>query len=289
MNSRKFMFVGILLVLVGALTACLPVPISLIPINWMPEDGVWYCEELQIQLSFEEDVDSYVIVNGERKKCSWCNEQYSRILWVDFDEDDDGYLDDFYFSGERVSLDDGDDEFVLRTEEGEEFVFVRIFSQKPDDELYYLITEENGLFSYTIFDKKMNAVRTEKNLTKRPKIGMTSDCVIYVAEQAGTGIATSTTYFYDVENNQFSDSYAAVLDQANGLVVYAESDKVIVRDVFDDYGFYQEIIHFGEMFSPAAFPFVGAEFVDDATAVRVTYLAGEDYTEMSEVFELQVG
>ena len=37
----------------------------------LPENGVWYCEELQIQLNFESDnsMDSYIVVDGEKHQC----------------------------------------------------------------------------------------------------------------------------------------------------------------------------------------------------------------------------
>ena len=159
-------------------------------------------------------------------------------------------------------------------------------NKKQDDGGYYLITEENGLFSYTIYDEKMNAVRAEDNLTKRPEISMVSDCVISVTEQAGTGIATSFTYYYDVENNRFSNTYQGVFDQRDDLVIYATYDKVIIRDIFIDDGYYQEISTFCAPFSPAAFPFINAEFVDDTSSVRITYFSGTEYEEVSELFEL---
>lgn len=155
------------------------------------------------------------------------------------------------------------------------------------DELYYLITEENGLFSYTIYDKEKNVVRTEENLTKEPQICMVCDDVISVTEQAGTGIATSSTYYYDVENDRFSSIYQGVFDQCDDLVMYATYDRVIIRDIFNDNGYYQEISEFRSPFSPVAFPFTEAGFVDDISSVRITYLSGTKYEEVTELFEFE--
>ena len=157
------------------------------------------------------------------------------------------------------------------------------------DESYYRIWEEDGLFSFAIYDKEKNVVQLSEKRTKQPDITMISDNILCVTEQAGTGIATCSTYYYDVENNRLSDVYQAVLNQANGLVVYAEYNKIIICDIFGDNEFHQEIIDFSEPFSHAAFPFVGAELVDNATAICVTYLAGEEYTEISEIFKLEIG
>ena len=126
MKFRKCAYIGILLVLVGMLTGCMRIPNMLIPIEWMPEDGVWYCDELQLQLSFEKDVNSCILVDEEWKKCELMNEQYARTLYVYCFKDEKELIDeaDLVFTGVWAGLDD--EELVLRTEDGEKYVFVRI-------------------------------------------------------------------------------------------------------------------------------------------------------------------
>ncbi len=33
--------------------------------QWMPTEGMWYCDELQISLSFETDTKSFAIIDGQ--------------------------------------------------------------------------------------------------------------------------------------------------------------------------------------------------------------------------------
>lgn len=125
MSARKCINIAILLVAIGSLTAC-SVPLFLIPIDWMPEGGVWYCEELQLQLSFEKDVESYILVDGEQKKCAIEYQQYSNELFVYCFQDGNEWIDEaeMVFFGKRVRLDD--EEFVLETKDEERFVFERV-------------------------------------------------------------------------------------------------------------------------------------------------------------------
>ncbi len=34
--------------------------------QWMPTEGMWYCDELQISLSLDENITSFAIIDGEK-------------------------------------------------------------------------------------------------------------------------------------------------------------------------------------------------------------------------------
>lgn len=154
-----------------------------------------------------------------------------------------------------------------------------------EDEEYYKITRCGFMFSYSLYDKDKNVVKTVENIGRYPRIEMVDDMIVRVYIQAGTGITTRSTYYYDVENNRFSESYISVFDYCNGLLVHADHDKVIVRSAFDN-SFYQEFTDFSAPFSPVAFPFVDINFVEDGQSISVTYHSGDDYTEVTEIFDI---
>lgn len=156
-----------------------------------------------------------------------------------------------------------------------------------EESTYYKITKNNGLYHYDIYDKNNNIVRSEGDLTKEPCILMVEDYLIRITTQAGTGIGTQSGYYYDVESNVFSQIYQSIFDQCDGLVACATHEKVIIRDIFDDDGYYLELAEFSNTFSQVAFPFVNVEFVDDGLCVCVEYFSGEDFEKVSEVFELK--
>ena len=43
---------------------------SCTPDSFEPEEGVWYCPELNIQLSYESGIPSYIVVEGETVICA---------------------------------------------------------------------------------------------------------------------------------------------------------------------------------------------------------------------------
>ena len=152
---------------------------------------------------------------------------------------------------------------------------------------YYVIAESGGLYRYVVYDTAGNIALSIEPLTIMPQITVVENRLVRIATQAGTGVATNAVQYYDLERNMISQVYHSVFSECGNLVAWATHEKVIVRDIFDDNGFYQELTAFSEPFSQVAFPFVSVAFTEDGFHVSVTYLSGPDYTEVSEVFRLK--
>lgn len=93
-----------------------------------PEKGIWYCEQLQIQLSCEDD-NTYAVVNGKMIRCVWGNDRYSNVIGVECQESgiEEYRLGETVFWGYFVSLTDS--EYVIRdAKSGVEYTFDRIDS-----------------------------------------------------------------------------------------------------------------------------------------------------------------
>ena len=77
-----------------------------------PDEGIWYCEELKIQLSFEDD-SSYTVVNGRSISCTWGNDRGSDVIMVLCQEPniEEYRLGDTVFWGHYVHL--TDDEYIV--------------------------------------------------------------------------------------------------------------------------------------------------------------------------------
>ena len=148
---------------------------------------------------------------------------------------------------------------------------------------YYKITQTNNMYSYTIYGKDKRIVKNIEQINGQPRIIMVEDNVIQISIQAGTGIATQSTYFYHIENDVFSESFTAVFDYYDGVIIYALYNKIVVRSVFDE-KVYKEFTDFSAPFSPVAFPFENIVFTNDGHSIEVTYLSGNDYTKVAEVF-----
>ena len=95
-------------------------------IFWRPEEGIWYCEELQIQLSFEENHDSYMVIDGIQIRCVWENDTNSQDIRVLCQGANTfGYgMGESLFSGRYVEL--SDDQYVVENRQTrEQYTFIR--------------------------------------------------------------------------------------------------------------------------------------------------------------------
>ncbi len=95
--------------------------------QWMPTEGVWYCDELQISLSFDENIMSFAIIDGQKVICVADNNRGSEVISVLCQENniDQFYLGESIFTGEYVSL--KDNQLVLREYHKENiYTFLRV-------------------------------------------------------------------------------------------------------------------------------------------------------------------
>lgn len=153
---------------------------------------------------------------------------------------------------------------------------------------YFTLKQKDSLYYYEIYDISGRIIVSSDPQPKSPDIEMVNDMLMRITTQAGTGIGTQTGYFCDVETGQKSKDFSSIFDQCNNLVAYAQNDKIIVESIFDEC-FYQEITNFQFPFSSVAFPFENAEFINNCQGIRITYLSGTDYAEVSEEFDVFSG
>jgi len=76
---------------------------------WRPESGVWYCEELQMQLSFDSEVPCFVTQNGTEVNCTWFNNRGSVYIMVCYLTKDYDYI--TVLDGKYVDL--TDDSYIV--------------------------------------------------------------------------------------------------------------------------------------------------------------------------------
>lgn len=91
-----------------------------------PTEGVWYCEEYQIQISYEPpEYESYVMVENEKVRCEVTRERRDTRMYLFCIEENNAYFEyrEEVFSGELIYLDD--EKFILRGDDGTRYVFVR--------------------------------------------------------------------------------------------------------------------------------------------------------------------
>ena len=141
---------------------------------------------------------------------------------------------------------------------------------------------------YNIYNKKGETVLSEE--TSRPlKINMINDSIVDIGIGMGTGITVHK--YYDANQDLFSQEYTYVVANRNELIAYIaipeknpmENRKIVVQNVFDKNLFCKE---FPMDFSKVDTPVVKAEFSEDGKSLQITYLSGEEKTEITETLNL---
>ena len=142
-------------------------------------------------------------------------------------------------------------------------------------------------YYYFIYDKNQNVVKSDGPLNRSPHLSMIDEHTVKFTLQAGTGLSTQWGFYYDVEQDMFSDTFYSIFDQLDGRMAYREKDRIIVRDIFDKEKYYYEIDLFSNPLSKAAEPFVSVEFINGEDSIEVTYLSGDGYKKVTQIFELE--
>lgn len=151
---------------------------------------------------------------------------------------------------------------------------------------FFRIVKCDSMYYCVFFDQFHNVVRTEGPVAKMPTVDMVNGELICFIFQAGTGRGTQWGYYYHVDCNQFSDVFYGICDRWENNVIYIDIDKVVIRDIFDQSKYYREFSQFSKPLSNAAEPIVNAEFINNGRQIRITYLTGVEFIEISEIFGL---
>lgn len=153
-----------------------------------------------------------------------------------------------------------------------------------DTHLIYhsMITQEiDKTYSYEINDYNGQTLFSQKNLTKQPKREYVSTDIVGISIQAGTGLSTKQTTYFDLENSRVSEVFTYALTAKGNYVVYAsyesEQHNIIVQNIFDKSAYYKTYTL--ENISPVAADFVTDCKISNDYVATITYVSGEDYTE----------
>ena len=123
-------------------------------------------------------------------------------------------------------------------------------------------------------------------MNKQPRVAVVDDSLIRFTLQAGTGTGTQWGYYYNTNDGSFSAVFQCIFDQFDGLVAYACADRIVVRDIFDKKGYYQEFDDFRYPFSETAERFTDVCFAEKDMSIEISYLSGVDYQIVTERFPL---
>lgn len=156
-------------------------------------------------------------------------------------------------------------------------------------EFYRIYKEDGTRVSYVICNSKGEVVLSETT-TKPVVIDMISSDIVDIGIGMGTGLTIHR--YYSAGRDLISEEFSYVLSNINELVAYIdvpkektfENRKIIVRNVFDKDLLYKE---FQLDFSSVDTPVIQARFLNDGALLQVTYLSGEEQTQISKTLKLK--
>jgi len=124
--SKELLFLVFLFILATAV-----ISILMFPPRYEPEEGVWFCEELQIQISYEKNANTFLIENGEKINCACGSDRGVKELQVYCQEwDHPTYrLDEMIFCADIKKLTDKT-LTVFDPLAKQEYIFIRIDIKK---------------------------------------------------------------------------------------------------------------------------------------------------------------
>lgn len=156
-----------------------------------------------------------------------------------------------------------------------------------EEEKYYkLLQGEGNNYYYYIYDDNKEVVNEGGFYWRSPKMSMVNDNIVKLSTQTGTGLSTSSTFYYNAKKDVISRTFHSVYDEMDELLVFSDHKKLIVRNIFDKTVYYREFTEFKSGLADVIEPFINAKFINENKQIQVTYLVGKDLTETTDVINL---
>lgn len=126
MQLKKFLWGSVLLVF----TFLFPLIFTGIPImsnkEFYPQNGNWYCEELKLQLSFENPQDCFIYIENEKITCGCGSDKGSSWMSVGCQEYTSHFeLGEEVFGGEFIKW-EGNELVIFEPESKKEYTFIQV-------------------------------------------------------------------------------------------------------------------------------------------------------------------
>ncbi len=166
------------------------------------------------------------------------------------------------------------------TDENDEAVGKKIETES----FYKIVKNEKSAYVCYLYNDSKEVVLTVGPVNKQPRVEVI-DHIIKVTVSSGPQLSTKYTYYYDTDDFKLSQPYYAVTDEYMNYVAVADGNIVKILHMFSGAEAYT-FTDFSNELSPCAEPISEVQFIDEGKSVRVKYLSGDDYKEVTQVFEL---
>ena len=123
-------------------------------------------------------------------------------------------------------------------------------------------------------------------MAREPQIREEEPGIWSVTHSAGPDISLRWTYYYDFSSGQISEAFYGVFDEQDRMLVRAEQTGLQVRGLFFPEPDWLLTDFSQPLAETASTPFRNAAFVEEGKALKVSYLSGEDFHEVTETVPL---
>ena len=149
----------------------------------------------------------------------------------------------------------------------------------------YGLFEEDGVYALQLYNPEGDLVWAFGPGSHEPHVAEEEPGLWSVSLSAGPSPSLRWTVFYKPETGQLSDLIYGILARDGERVLCIAGKSLVLRGIFT--GWDQVVLdEFSEPLAQTVEPFVTADFNEDGKAVVVTYLAREDYHEVTETILL---
>ena len=157
---------------------------------------------------------------------------------------------------------------------------------EEEPEYYRIDDMGGGVYNYYLYNEDGSVAEEMEGCTEKPEITVTDGLLVKVT-------MGRESYYYDLTNMVFSETFIDAFDEMGTLLVKAEGRKIVVCDIFDENALYKEFEDFDGGLTWATTgnetPFESAEFIQDGASVRVNYISAEKNAHYSQCFDIGSG
>lgn len=173
-------------------------------------------------------------------------------------------------------------DFKLYRWDGKSYKLIVVPVETLADEKHFKVTKDvDDRYTIRIFDEEKEEIYFDRPLT-RPTVTMYNDNIVRIRKVYHPG--NSSSEYYDIKAKKRSRMYEEVLVEKGNRVVYISFGyRLIIRDIFDDKGYFKAVIRDFTPLPPEEHrkAFLKVEWEKPDTIV-VQYLAGPERKVVTE-------
>lgn len=168
--------------------------------------------------------------------------------------------------------------------DGKRYSFVEEPVETLSEERYFKVTKDKDKgYTVTVFDEEKHIVAKFRHI-KEPRVTMVNEDILRVSV-IYSGKTEPSYEYYDRRNERMSNMYDNVLEERGDQVIYADGNRLIIRNMFDKNAYYKELVRDFAPVTPPRKALLEVEW-EKPDRIVVKYLAGEERKVISEEIDL---